>query len=150
MKRFFGTALAVVILAAPVSAATTYGKGVSGAAPTTVAALLEKPDAFVGKTVKVEGEVGDVCNKAGCWLMVKSGDKSIRVKVKDGEIVFPVSAKGKKVVAEGVLRKFELTKEQALERAKRDAEETGTKFDPAAIAGPVTVYQIQGTGAVID
>jgi hypothetical protein len=45
---------------------------------------------------------------------------------------------------------MELTKEQAIERAKHEAEEKGTKFDPASITGPLTVFQIQGTGAVVD
>ena len=153
MKRILGTALAILAaasLAAPASAATTYGKGVSAAPPVPIADLVAKPADYVGKSVKVEGVVGDVCTKAGCWLMVEHDRQSIRVKVKDGEIVFPTSAKGKKVVAEGVLRKIELTKEQALERAKHDAEETGKPFDPASVTGPATVYQIQGTGAVID
>lgn len=85
--------------------------------------------------------------------MKLAGDKefqTIRVKVQDGVIVFPMTAKGKKAVAEGVFQKFELTKEQAIEQAKHEAEEAGRKFDPASITGPVTLYQIKSTGAVVD
>lgn len=146
-------ALAVAALAAaPALAGTTYGKGVSKAAPVKITDLMAKPDAWVDKTVKVEGLVKDVCSKAGCWIEVqgeKDGDV-MRVKVKDGEIVFPMEAKGKKVVAEGVFTKIVLTKEQAIEQAKHHAEETKTAFDPATITSGKTIYQIKGTGAVID
>ncbi len=82
-----------------------------------------------------------------------AGDKefqSIRIKVDDGEIVFPLDAKGKHAVAEGVFSKIELSKEQALEHAKHQAEEKGEKFDEATAKDlPTVIYQIQGTGAVI-
>jgi cytochrome c-type biogenesis protein CcmE len=156
MKNAFRTTLAAALLAtlaaAPALAATKYGKGVSDAAPVRLSELMAKPDAYVGKVVKVEGLVTEVCPKRGCWINV-AGDKefqTIRVKVEDGVIVFPLTDKGKKVVAEGTFRKVELTKEQAIERAKHEAEEKGTKFDPASVTGPLTVYQIQGTGAVVE
>lgn len=156
MKTATRTTLAALLLtvlaAAPALAATKYGKGVSEAAPVKLSELMAKPDAYVGKVVKVEGLITEVCPKRGCWINV-AGDKefqTIRVKVEDGVIVFPLTDKGKKVVAEGTFTKMELTKEQALERAKHHAEETKTKFDPASVTGPQTVYQIQGTGAVVD
>src|ERR1019366_7256328 len=49
----------------------------------------------------------------------------------------------------GKFTKSELTKEQAIARAKEEAEEKGKTFDPASVPGPITVYQIQGSGAVI-
>ena len=156
MKSTVRTALAAAALAAlataPAFAATKYGKGVSEATPVKLSELMAKPDDYVGKVVKVEGLVTEVCPKRGCWINV-AGDKefqTIRVKVEDGVIVFPLTDKGKKVVAEGTFTKMELTKEQAIERAKHHAEETKTKFDPASVTGPQTVYQIQGTGAVVD
>jgi hypothetical protein len=42
-----------------------------------------------------------------------------------------------------------LSKEEAIAKAKEEAEEKGVKFDPASVKGPMTVYQIQGSGAVI-
>jgi hypothetical protein len=76
--------------------------------------------------------------------------QKLRVKVEDGDIVFPQDGAGRVAVAEGVLTKRQLTKEQAIANAKEEAEEKGVKFDPASVKGPLTVYQIQGTGAVID
>ena len=156
MKSTLRTALAALALAAfasaPALAATKYGKGVSEATPVKLSELMAKPDAYVGKVVKVEGLITEVCPKRGCWINV-AGDKefqTIKVKVEDGVIVFPLTDKGKKVVAEGTFKKMELTKEQAIERAKHEAEEKGKTFDPASIKGPVTVYQLQGVGAVVE
>ncbi len=118
--------------------------------PTPIAALSAKPDQFVDKTVQVKGKITEVCQEMGCWMMIADKDgKAIRIKVKDGEIVFPKDAAGKTAIAEGKLVKIEMTKEQAIAQAKHMAEENKRPFDPASITGPQTIYQIQGTGALI-
>jgi hypothetical protein len=89
-----------------------------------IAALVTEPARYAGKTVQVKGTVREVCRHMGCWMEIadQAGDKAVRIKVKDGEIVFPETAVGKTAVAEG--------------RFTRIGDEK---------AG----YQIQGTGAVI-
>ena len=52
--------------------------------------------------------------------------------------------------AEGIVEKLEYTEEEALERARHQAEEHGTEFDPSTVTGPETVYQIKGIGAVME
>ncbi len=146
------SALAVVFLISLPVAADTYGKPLGPAQPVKVSDLIANPENYVGKVVKVEGVVTDVCAKRGCWMMI-AGDKesqTIRVKVDDGVIVFPMEAKGKKAVAEGTFTKIELTKEQNLEYQKHQAEETKRPFDPASVTGGLTIYQIKGTGATIQ
>jgi len=119
---------------------------------TAIADLEKKPGDFVGKTVQVRGRITEVCEKMGCWMNLVDPDSNakVRIKVKDGEIVFPKEAIGRMAVAEGKFVKIELTREQALERAKHEAEENNRPFDPSTITGPVTIYQIQGSGAVIE
>lgn len=118
---------------------------------TPIAEILAKPARFVGRSVQVKGKITDVCQKMGCWMMLLDAatGASIRIKANDGEIVFPKESVGKMAVAEGSFREIKLTRAQAVERAKHEAEEKGSKFDPASVPGPVTIYQIQGTGAVI-
>lgn len=119
---------------------------------TNISAILEDPESFLDKTVLVEGEVLDVCPNMGCWMEIKSdveGEK-IKVKVKDGDIVFPVEAKGKTALVEGTVYKIELTQEKAIEHFEHIAEEKGETFDPSTITGPMTIYQIKGLGAVIQ
>jgi len=118
---------------------------------TPIAELLAKPARFVGRSVQVKGKITGVCQKMGCWIMLSDAatGASIRIKANDGEIVFPKESAGKMAVAEGSFHEIKLTRAQAVERAKHEAEEKGSKFDPASVPGPVTIYQIQGTGAVI-
>jgi hypothetical protein len=88
------------------SPVATYGRVTDG--PTvTPAQVLGQIDAYEGKPVRVEGTVAAVCQMRGCWMDVAgAGGEKIRIKVKDGEVVFPKDAAGKKVIAEGVVVKI--------------------------------------------
>jgi hypothetical protein len=143
MKALVG-ALVVALAAVGVSAETKLGAGVTLKDSTPVKALVEKPSDFVGKTVRVDGVATAVCEHMGCWMAIApENDPSgatVRLKVEDGKIVIPTSAKGKKVSAEGV---FELVNdkdgeanEAAGEHAKKDASASKK-------------YQLKGTGVVI-
>lgn len=132
------------------AAETKLGKPLTLKQPMSVTEVNAKASALAGQTVQVKGKISEVCQTMGCWMQLTDADgTAVRIKVNDGEIVFPKEKLGKMAVAEGVMKKMELTKQQAVDRAKHEAEEQGRKFDPAKITGPVTIYQIQGTGAVI-
>ncbi|HEX9251218.1 MAG TPA: DUF4920 domain-containing protein [Ignavibacteriaceae bacterium] len=128
-----------------------YGKEISLKEKTSISKILAQPEEYVGKTVLVEGKIVEVCAMAGCWMDLKSDaeNQKIKIKVKDGDIVFPVEAKGKDALVEGTVYKVELTKEEAVDYYKHVAEEQGTEFDGATVTGPVTIYQIKGIGAEI-
>ena len=113
--------------------------------------LVAAPDKYVGKVVQVKGSVRDVCQHMGCWmeLVDPATSKGIRIKVEEGVIVFPPEAVGKTAIAEGKLAKLVLTKEQAIAQAKHEAEMNKRTFDPASITSGRTMYQIEGSGAVI-
>ena len=119
---------------------------------TKISDILADPEAYLDKTVLVEGEILNVCPMMGCWMELKSddGEGMIKIKVKDGEIVFPVEAKGSTALVEGKVYKFEMTQEKAIEHFEHVAEEKGVEFDPSTITGPMTIYQIKGLGAVIE
>ncbi|MCW8960020.1 MAG: hypothetical protein OQK29_00570, partial [Ignavibacteriaceae bacterium] len=71
------------------------------------------------------------------------------VKVKDGEIVFPIDAIGSTALVEGKVYNIELTQEEAIKHFQHVAEEKGEDFDPSTITGQMTIYQIEGLGAEI-
>ena len=125
------------------------GKPLTLKQPMNVGTVVSQPDPLVGKVVQVKGKVTEVCTMAGCWMALVDPEtnQTIRVKVNDGEIVFPKEAVGKLAIAEGKLSKMVLTKEQTVARMKHEAEETGRKFDPAKITAGMTIFQINGTGA---
>ncbi len=118
---------------------------------TKISGILSNPTDYIGKKVLVEGEVLAVCKMAGCWMEVTDENgKKIRVKVKDGEIVFPEEAIGKTAVVEGEVYKIELDEEQAKNYLEHMAEDAGEEFDESSVKGPMTLYQIKGFGAVIQ
>jgi hypothetical protein len=131
----------------------SYGSGVTLTEATAVAAILDQPGAFIGKEVRIEGEVEAVCEMAGCWMEIRAADggRTLKVKVKDGDIVFPVSAKGKWAAAQGKVEDLEMSRAKYLQHRKHVAKETGVAFDEASLQGdgPFHVYQLAGTGAEI-
>ncbi len=141
----------LVVTAFSFAAEKKLGKPLTLNSPTPIAEILASPEKHTGKTVQVKGKVTEVCQMMGCWtnLVDNATGKMIRVKVNDGEIVFPKEAIGKMAIAEGMLKKIELTREQAIARAKHEAEEQGRKFNPSSIKNGMTIYQIQGDGAVL-
>jgi hypothetical protein len=148
--KVFLTLIAAAALC--MAASNPLGKPLTLNQQTPIADLAAKPSDYVGKTVQVKGKVSEVCQKAGCWMILVDAQTkaTVRIKVKDGEITFPKDSIGKTAVAEGRFAKIELTKEQAIAQAKHEAEENKKPFNPASITGPKTIYQIQGTGAVIE
>lgn len=148
MRLFRAILLSATLLSA---ADLKLGKPLTLKEPMPLATLLAQPDQYVGKTVQVKGKIAEVCQAMGCWMdLVDADGRKLRIKVNDGEIEFPKDASGKSAVAEGKFAKLELSKEQAVARAQEDAKDKGAKFDPASVKGPVTIYQIQGTGAVLQ
>ncbi|KAA3660495.1 MAG: DUF4920 domain-containing protein [Calditrichaeota bacterium] len=128
-----------------------YGKKITLNDTTMISTILETPDKFVGKKLLVKGLILEVCPKRGCWINLASDKEfqKMRIKVKDGEIVFPMEAKGKTALVEGELQKFDLTKEQVIKMKQHQAEEKGEEFDASTVKSGETFYQIQGLGAVI-
>ena len=140
-----------VLLAGAALADQKLGKPLTQPAPVPMAEIEAHPGAYVGKVVQVRGRVSEVCQAMGCWMQIVDpvGERSMRIKVDDGDIVFPQSAVGKIAVAEGKLVKLELTREEAIAAARHEAEEQGRKFNPKSVTKGVTTYMLQGMGAVI-
>lgn len=135
---------AVLCAAVVVSAEEKLGTGVSLKEATPIASLVERPADFVGKTIRIDGVATAVCEHMGCWMAVApEGDAkatTVRLKVEDGVIVFPLSAKGKKVSAEGVFEEVKASDAEGKEAAGEHA-----THDPKASK----TYQLKATGAII-
>ena len=88
---------------------TAYGEALSLTDTTQLAAVIENPDAYVGQQLLLTGTVVNVCEKRGCWLELggELEGRTLRVKVDDGVIVFPMSARGRQAVVEGVMERIE-------------------------------------------
>ena len=141
--------------AAPTAAAAVegkpYGAGVKLAAATPMADILKDPNAYAGKTVRVEGLIAEVCPKRGCWMELAgegTGEK-MRFKVEDGDMVFPMEAKGQYAVTEGVVAVKELSLDESRKFAEYQAKEYGKPYDPASITEPTRIVRLDGVGAVL-
>jgi hypothetical protein len=131
--------------------AKSYGKPLAVKEETLVSAILDSPDTFAGKTVRVKGLVTDVCESRGCWIQI-SGDRKgqkILFKVEDGVITFPMSAKGSQVVAEGIVSKKVLSVEQQKAACENEAKAHGKPVDYSKVTGPKTIIRLEGLGAEI-
>jgi Domain of unknown function (DUF4920) len=146
MIRRFVALTILAIVAGPVAAAApeSFGTGVSLKDTTPIDRIIARPSDFEGKTVRVEGTISAVCTEMGCWMALapdqaKDGS-TLMIKVDDGVIVFPVSAKGKRAAAQGVVQRVGGDREShsaAAEHAKAQGKEA-----------PVA-WQIKATGAVV-
>jgi hypothetical protein len=143
--------LAVLCAPAAIGVEITLGDGVTVAEPTPIHAILADPDAFVGKVVRIDGGVLDVCPMKGCWVEVGEAGESLRVKVEDDVIVFPADSEGRIIAAQGTVEAVEMTRDQYVAWLAHLAEEKGEAFDPATIGdGPFRTVRIAGTGARLD
>ena len=158
-----------VVLAAGVK---KFGKDLTLKETTKISAIYAKPDAFNGKRVKVQGPIVQVCEMKGCWIALASDQEfqTIRFKVDDGVIVFPMTAKGLTATVEGVVTVETLSVEEQIARAKEMEKEMGQgmgqgmghemgkemgkdvkkPFDPKSVKGPKTVIMIKGEAAEIQ
>ncbi len=130
---------------------TLYGERPTLEDTTLVSTILSAPDSHVGRRVLVTGTVVQVCEARGCWLQLASDRpaETLKVKVEDGVVVFPMTARGKKAVVEGVVERVVMTADEARAEARRHAAETRQPFDSTAVFEPSTTYQLRGIGAII-
>jgi hypothetical protein len=126
----------------------TFGVAPTLSEVTPLAQVLLRPADFEGKTVRVEGVVTAVCQMMGCWMALAPTDapngRTVLIKVDDGVIVFPISAKGRHATVQGVVERVGAGDAEGREAAREQAEQTG-----AAQADGAASWQIRATGAVV-
>ncbi len=153
MKKLISVVVALMVVAVAGLAAQEkkYGKELTLKEVTKVSDIYANPDTFNGKRVLVTGPIVDVCAEMGCWLAVGSDKEfqTIRFKVEDGVMVFPMSAKGMNARVEGVISVSMLTEAEQIAQGEEMAREMKTTFDPKTVKGPKSSIMIKGEGAVV-
>jgi len=95
---------------------------------------------------KVEGEVSDVCKKAGCWLKIASDDGSEMFILTNHEFVVPLDIVGKTVAVEGNAYQSVTS----VDELRHYAEDEGQSAEEIAkITEPITEYKFLAKGLVI-
>ncbi len=145
--------LAALLTTVAYAETSTFGEPLDPDLETTeIASIVADPDAWKGRTVRVEGTVDGVCSMQGCWMDLEAADgTSLRVKVDDGVIVFPDRAIGHDATAEGKVQIIDMERDRYVAWMRHVADEEGRDFDPETIGdGPYRIVQLYGTGAEID
>ncbi len=101
--------------------------------------VLASAKAGLKDPVQVSGEVDSVCQKKGCWLVVKDGEAQARVLMKDHAFTIPMDTKGKPVVVEGTIEARTFNEAQ-VKHLEKDAGK-----DPASVSGERTEYVLTAT-----
>lgn len=105
--------------------------------------LASGKDALPKDAVQVTGTIDSVCQKMGCWLVVKDGEAQARVLMKDHAFTVPTDVKGKPVVVEGTLetRTFD---EKQVKHIEKDG-----GGDPSKVGGERTEFVLTASGIKI-
>jgi hypothetical protein len=105
--------------------------------------LASGKDALPKDAVQVTGTIDSVCQKMGCWLVVKDGEAQARVLMKDHAFTVPTDVKGKPVVVEGTLATRTFS-EPEVKHIEKDA-----GGDPAKASGERTEFVLTASGIKI-
>ena len=148
-RTLFLVFVALVIAAAPALAFQKEGKHFG--APFTDAKkvalkdVMASAEKFAITPIKVEGEIKDVCQNKGCWLVLTDGKNAMRITFKDYGFFVPKDSAGKKVVLEGIVEKKTIDEDAA----RHYAEESKNKTDVSKIKGPQEVVTMVASGVEI-
>lgn len=102
--------------------------------------LLADPEPYMDQTVRVEGRVAEVCQKAGCWMVLTDEATSMRVLMKDHAFAVAKDGAGRITQVEGVVKGTEVDPE-FVEHLKSESE----KPDDMPETGKSYVYQLEAT-----
>lgn len=104
--------------------------------------VLASADANLPTTaIQVTGEVSSVCQKKGCWMVLKDGDSAIaRIMMKDHAFAVPMDVKGKSAIVEGTLTSRTFT-EKEVKHLEKDG-----GGDPAEVAGERKEFVLTASG----
>ncbi|MCG7538254.1 DUF4920 domain-containing protein [Pseudoalteromonas sp. OF7H-1] len=129
---------------------TQFGGGADMSKLVAAKDVLKNTEQFVGSQITLSGEVVKVCKKRGCWMTLKvDNGEEINVKVRDGDMVFPMSAIGKQAYATGVLEQFELDIEKTKRYLAHRAHENGEVFDASKVTEGMNLVRLKPDAVTI-
>lgn len=111
MSKFTAIYLLLSLVAPIIASAQeqySFGNSIQIELAQDVSKVIAEPSLHLGKSVIVKGVIEAVCAKKQCWMTISTQDyePKFRIKVDDGEIHFPFSAKGKTAYIEGIFENW--------------------------------------------
>lgn len=80
-----------------------YGDAFSDSPAVSLSTLLADAASRTDQVVNVEGKVSEVCQKAGCWMVVSEGEQHMRIRMKDHGFSVDKAGAGKVCQVQGTL-----------------------------------------------
>jgi len=122
---------------------TLYGTLAAPTVPTVnFADLMASPEQYDGKDIILKGQVKDVCQAEGCWLVMTDGNKDVLVKTLHVFVV-PKDSFDNIATVNGNFKIKEISEEQA--RHLND-ESKNSKIKSEDIKGPQKTFVINAAG----
>ncbi len=108
-----------------------FGAGLTLERPTALASVLAAPERFEQRPILLHGSLADVCQRKGCWTVLREGDAHVRVRFLDYGFFLPTDATGAEAFIEGTVKIETLSEKDA-----RHYEAEARNGDPESIKGP--------------
>lgn len=125
---------------------TWYGDDPKGDRLLTAHQVLRAPESYVGQRVTVEGEIRDVCQKAGCWMVIGADEQTARVLMKDHAFSVPKDAGGRWARVQGTLERKEVDPETTAHFA---SESSKPEAMPETKAKAGVVYELVASAVAV-
>ncbi|MDH3211810.1 MAG: DUF4920 domain-containing protein [Myxococcales bacterium] len=108
-----------------------FGAALTLARPTPLAEIVRDPARFAGETVLLHGRVSDVCQRKGCWAVIREGGAHVRVEFEDYGYFLPKDCVGAEAYTQGRVAVVTLSEREARHHASESRD-----GDPSRIEGP--------------
>jgi hypothetical protein len=151
-----GKTLFTMLLAGAVftlqAAPLSFGPAFDKTRVVPVAEIIANPAGYLQQEITVSGTIQAVCKKQGCWMTLAAAEDepAFRIKVRDGDMVFPLSSMGKTAYAHGRIQPLPMNLQASIDYLAEQAEKSGSVFDPTKVTEPVTLYQLVPTSVEIS
>ena len=118
-----------------------FGAGLTLSELTSLAEVVRAPEKFEARPVLLRGRISDVCQRKGCWVVLRDGGEQVRVRFHDYAFFLPTDAAGSEAFVEGLVNVEELSQKAARHYATESVD-----GDPDSIAGPQREVGLTATG----
>lgn len=146
-RTTFCWAVALWLLAASAGAEAPFegfGSELTLSEPTALADVMRAPERYAERPILLRGKLADVCQKKGCWTILKDGEAHVRVRFKDYGFFLPKDSVGREAWAEGVVTVRTISEKEA-----RHYEAESRGGDPGSIHGPQREVAFTASGVRI-
>lgn len=118
-----------------------YGAELTLQQPVSLGVVMQNPERFAQAPVLIRGELVDVCQRKGCWTILRDGEAFVRIRFHGYSFFIPKDSRGREAVVQGHARVTELSESDA---RHYEAERIGG--DPTKIVGPRREVGFEATG----